>query len=207
MSPFAQGLLLALWSAACGGSLCAVYDVFRLFRTGRKPGGVRLFFADLLYCVFVYAAFALLFFNLTHGKVRWFAFAFAAGGFGLWRITVSRLFMPAAGFIIKTLKKALSQALKYIRRTARSLYRAAHSRALCRGDIKKARRGYGYLKRSKTADGKEKDKAQQSYNQDFIHPDIHLSVHIGDQPSGADPRPSRRARQTRRRTSVAAGQH
>ncbi|MBR5746139.1 MAG: spore cortex biosynthesis protein YabQ, partial [Clostridia bacterium] len=96
MQAFSQGVLLSLWSAAAGAFLCAVYDIFRLCRIGRKAGAAELFFADLLFCLFVYAVFALLFFNLTHGKVRWFAFAFAACGFRLWRATVSRVFMRAA---------------------------------------------------------------------------------------------------------------
>ncbi|MBR0232348.1 MAG: spore cortex biosynthesis protein YabQ [Clostridia bacterium] len=210
MQAFARGLLLAAWAAAAGAFLCAVYDLFRLFRLGRRPGAVPLFFSDLLFCAFVYAAFALLFFNLTHGRVRWFAFACAAAGFLLWRATFGKLLMRAAEKCLSVTKTTLAKAKRYLLRAALRAKRAAGSAAACRRDIKNARRGYGFtksLQRRKAKYGKEKDQAQQSDNQDIVCSDIRVPVHIGDKPSGADTRSPRRARKTRRAASNAAGQH
>ena len=112
------GAALCLWSVAAGAFLCAVYDLFRLTRLDRKVNPVALFLADLAYCLIAAATFAVLFFNLTRGNVRAIAFVSAAGGFILWRKTVSRLFIAAARRVKRAVKKALRALAKRIRRVA-----------------------------------------------------------------------------------------
>ena len=89
-------MLLALWSAVLGVALCIVYDVFRFFRIGFLRGSVGTFICDIAFCMFATAGMLVLFFNLTNGRIREYAFLFVIFGFLLWRFTAGRVLMLAA---------------------------------------------------------------------------------------------------------------
>ena len=89
-------MLLALWSAVLGVALCIVYDVFRFFRIGFLRGNVGIFICDIAFCMFATAGMLVLFFNLTNGRIREYAFLFVIFGFLLWRFTAGRVLMLAA---------------------------------------------------------------------------------------------------------------
>ena len=133
--------LLVLWSLALGGFLCAVYDIFRLFRLERKPNAVLVFFEDLVYCVFSALCILILFFNLSYGRMRGYAFIFILLGFLLWRFTVSRLVMPLMQKLIMLLKKLLNSLkmrfLAFLKRRLRRLY----TRHYCKKTVSRTKCG------------------------------------------------------------------
>ncbi len=103
-----NGGLLALASLCVGAFLCAVYDVFRLFRLVREQNGVALFLSDLLFCIIASLCMTVLFFNLSFGRMRAFAFVFALIGFLIWRSTVGRVVMLLMKKLLAILKKLLN---------------------------------------------------------------------------------------------------
>lgn len=127
---------LAVWSVILGAFLCAVYDVFRLFRMIRKQNRVLLFVFDFIFCVFSAACFLILFFNLSYGRLRMYAFVLAAVGFMLWRFTVSRLIMMLLLKLIKRIKKLLSlikmRASVKLQRLSRRIYTKRYCRSAVR---------------------------------------------------------------------------
>ena len=94
---------LALWSVIVGAFLCVVYDVFRVTRLRHRQNSVLLFLCDFAFSLIATLAMLLLFFNLSFGKMRAYAFALVALGFLVWRFTVSRLVM---GLLIRVLNFA-----------------------------------------------------------------------------------------------------
>ena len=132
------------WSAAVGAFLCAVYDCFRLPRRYLKTGKAFLFLSDLLFCLFSSAVFAVLFFNLTNGRVRVHAFAFAAAGFCIWRKTAGRVL---AAIVCRAIDK-LAETTGFAARAARKRFVAAKrslaTSVYCRGVLKKAGKGFGH---------------------------------------------------------------
>ncbi|MBO5869281.1 MAG: spore cortex biosynthesis protein YabQ [Clostridia bacterium] len=99
---------LAFWSVVVGAFLCAVYDVFRLFRLRRKQNGVLLFVCDFAFCLISAIVMLVLFFNLSYGRMRAYAFVFALIGFLIWRMTASRLVMSLMYKIITATCKVLN---------------------------------------------------------------------------------------------------
>ena len=121
---------LALWSVALGAFLCAVYDVFRLFRLRRKQNAVLLFFCDFAFCVISAVCMSVLFFNLSYGRMRAYSFVFVLIGFLIWRFTVSRFvmslmlkFITMACRIMNSIKMRVIGVCKHIsRRIYTSVY-------------------------------------------------------------------------------------
>ena len=86
--------LLALWSFILGVFLSAVYDVFRLTRLmKRKQSIFTVFVSDFVFCIISSLCMTVLFFNLSYGRMRGYAFVLVLVGFYVWRITMGRLFM------------------------------------------------------------------------------------------------------------------
>ncbi len=131
---------LAIWSLAVGAFLCAVYDIFRLFRLRRKQNAALLFVCDVLFCVISAVCLTLLFFNLSHGKMRAYSFLLAALGFLVWRLTVSRVVMHLMLKLVNAVSRILNsikmRLLGIIRLNARRIY-TIHS---CRSIIAEARK-------------------------------------------------------------------
>ena len=72
-----------------------------------KPERVAEFFEDVLFFAFSGAVFSVFFFVTNEGRVRWFALLFGFLGFLAYRASLSRLFLPAAMFLIRIAKKGL----------------------------------------------------------------------------------------------------
>ncbi len=120
---------LALWSVAVGAFLCAVFDVFRLFRLRRAQNAAVLFICDFTFCVISAVVMLVLFFNLSYGRIRAYAFVFALIGFLIWRFTVSRLvmtlmlrFVTAACKILNLIKMRVYGIFKRISRRVYTCY-------------------------------------------------------------------------------------
>ena len=141
-----SSVALSVASLVLGAFLCAVYDVFRVFRLRRKANPAVLFVSDALYSSIVSLSLLLLYFNFTYGRVRVYAFVIALLGFLAWRFTVSRL---AIGLCMKLIDLALSnlnslkmRAVRIIKRASRRIYTDYY----CRATVKRSK--YGFRKGS-----------------------------------------------------------
>lgn len=138
---------LAVWSVAVGGMLCAVYDVFRVFRLRRAQNKILLFFCDFLFCVFAAISMLILFFNLTYGKVRVYSFVFALVGFMLWRVTVSKLFTALVLKIIDIAEKLLNSIKLCVRALISRAVQFIYTKNYCRTLVNKSKYGFGTINR------------------------------------------------------------
>ena len=107
---------LGFWAFVTGIFLCAVYDIFRVLRLRRRVNGLMLFVADFAFCLVSAVAMLVLFFNLSFGKVRIYAFVFALLGFLLWRFTVGRAFVALVGRVIDFLHSIVSAIKTYLKK-------------------------------------------------------------------------------------------
>jgi len=96
--------LLALWSLILGVASGFVYEFFRLLHRLHPRATWLIFLEDLLFCLFVTCGLLLLFFNLSYGRMRLYAFVFTGLGFLSWYFTVGKLF-----------RKTVSRVLRYAR--------------------------------------------------------------------------------------------
>ena len=131
-----------------GGLLCAVYDIFRVIRLrlGLRKG-IPLFICDFAFCMFAAVCMLVLFFNLTYGKVRVYAFWFAFLGFGLWRITLGRLIVATLLWLLGKLSHLLNIAKQRIKRRFFAVMRIIYTKIYCRRTLKQAHGGFRLLKR------------------------------------------------------------
>ena len=137
---------LAFWAFVTGIFLCAVYDVFRVLRLRRKVNGIMLFVADFAFCLVSAVAMLVLFFNLSFGKVRIYAFVFAVLGFLLWRFTVGRAFVALVGKVMDFLYSIASSVKRYLKKLFRRNERYLKTKIYCRGLVNKSKHGFGMLK-------------------------------------------------------------
>lgn len=135
---------LALWSVALGAFLCAVYDVFRMLRLRKKQNGFVLFLCDLLYCAIATVCMLIMFFNLSYGRVRAYAFVFAFFGFLAWRFTVSRVVISLCLRLIKRVEKLLNLIKTRVAAIALRLARRIYTAHYCAATVKKIKRGNGF---------------------------------------------------------------
>ena len=126
----------ALYGAAVGASLGAVYDLFRALRIaagltlrrtlptwGRRLSAALLFISDVLFSLIASAALSVTVFHLLSGHIRWFILLGTGLGFLLYRRTVGRLtarIMPriirAAGrFVLAAARLTLLPLLRLLR--------------------------------------------------------------------------------------------
>jgi len=137
---------LALWAFVAGLFLCAVYDVFRVLRLRRKVNGLVLFLADFAFCLVCTAVMLVLFFNLSFGKVRVYAFVFAVLGFFLWRKTVGLLFVTLVGKVIDFINGVALAVRTCLKRMLLNASRYLKTKIYCRRVVKKSKHGFGMLK-------------------------------------------------------------
>lgn len=123
---------LALWSVILGAFLCAVYDVFRLFRLRRKQNAVMLFICDVLFCLISALSLLILFFNLSFGRMRAYAFVLCLIGFLIWRFTVSRFVMTLMGKLFDFVSRILHSLKMHIVFIYKRIARHAYTSAYCR---------------------------------------------------------------------------
>ena len=130
---------LALWSLALGGLLCAVYDVFRLFRLCRKQNPFMLFFADIAFSLISAILTSLLFFNFSNGKMRAYPLMLMLVGFLIWRFTVSALIMQAMKRIFMRVRSLLGSARRYVILLIRLFVRKIATIIYCKRTLKSIR--------------------------------------------------------------------
>ena len=108
--------LLALWSLLLGVFLGFCYEFFR-FAHRLHPGAVWLIFLeDLLFSGICLCGMLLLFFNLSYGRMRLYAFVGVPTGFVLWYFTLGRLFRLACLRLVAKLRPPAA----YLRATVRT---------------------------------------------------------------------------------------
>ncbi len=108
-----------------------------------------LFLADFAFCLICTATMLVLFFNLSFGKVRIYAFVFALLGFLLWRGTVGLLFVTLVGKVMDFIHNVASAVKAYLKRISQSAGRYLKTKIYCRGLVKKSKRGFGIIKNRK----------------------------------------------------------
>ena len=145
---------LAFWSIILGAFLCAVYDVFRLFRLRKKQNAFLLFVYDVLFCLIAAVSLLILFFNLSFGRPRIYAVLLCIVGFLIWRVTVSRLVMAIMnrlfGFIERILITLKRKIVFNLKRISRFIYTSAY----CRTTVSKIK-GYKFKRKEKENGTKE----------------------------------------------------
>lgn len=146
MSVFLQDSLW-LWSLIAGAFLCAVYDLFRVFRLIRPMGQIRLFVADFLFCVISAVVMLVLFFNLTYGRVRLYVVLFALPGFLVWRLTVSRLFIALAFKVVRTAERLVAIVKESSKNLWKRFSKRIKTKIYCRAVVKRANHGFGIINR------------------------------------------------------------
>lgn len=131
--------MLALWSVLLGVFLGFCYEFFR-FAHRLHPGAVWLIFLeDLLFSGLCLCGMLLLFFNLSYGRMRLYAFVGVPAGFILWYFTLGRLFRLAFMRLVAGIKARLRPPLTYAR--------ARIYTCVCGGRLRRyARRGFGIKK-------------------------------------------------------------
>ncbi len=119
--------LLALWSLLLGVFLGFCYEFFR-FAHRLHPRAVWLIFLeDLLFSGICLCGMLLLFFNLSFGRMRLYAFIGVPVGFVLWYFTLGRLFRLVCMRLIGKLRPPVSHLHAVVRTCVRGrfLYRRA----------------------------------------------------------------------------------
>ena len=95
--------LLAGWSVIAGIALGFLYEFFRLLHRLHRRALWLIFIEYLLFCLCCTCALLLLFFNLSYGQMRLYAFACIAIGFAVWYFTFGRLFRKALSRLYRML--------------------------------------------------------------------------------------------------------
>lgn len=155
---------LALWAVVVGAFLCAVYDVFRVFRLRRKQKTAVLFVCDFVFSLICTVCMLLLFFNLSYGRMRAYAFACALVGFLIWRFTVSRVFIALVqkllSFAGRTFNSIKMRVSAIVSRVSRRIY----TKFYCRRLVSVARNGAFIKKRKEIKDDRKETGPHQSDN-------------------------------------------
>lgn len=146
---------LALWSVAVGAFLCAVFDVFRLFRLRRKQNAVVLFICDFAFCIICSVVMSVLFFNLSYGRMRAYAFVFALIGFLIWRLTVSRLVMSLMQRIVTAVFRILNLIKMRVYHVLKRITRRIYTRVYCRNTVDGVRNLKDFKRKEQENDTKE----------------------------------------------------
>ena len=131
--------MLALWSLLLGVFLGFCYEFFR-FAHRLHPGAAWLiFFEDLLFSGLCLCGMLLLFFNLSYGRMRLYAFVGVPAGFILWYVTLGKLFRIACMRLLGACRAILGPPV--------SMVRAWRYTRLCGIRLRRfARRGFGAKK-------------------------------------------------------------
>lgn len=99
--------LLALWAFLLGAASGLLYEAFRLLHRLHPRATWLIFLEDLLFCLICACGLLLLFFNLSYGRMRFYAFVFMAIGFLLWYFTVGKLFQKALSCVASRMRPHL----------------------------------------------------------------------------------------------------
>lgn len=150
--PYQLHFLLALWSLLTGLLLGFIYEFFRILHHLHPRAKCLLFAEDLLFCLLCTVSLLLLFFNLSFGRMRLYAFVGCAIGFAVWYFTLGKLFRK----LLFRLDRLLRPRLQYRRAV---LYTARENHRFYR----KGRNGFGTMRASShTKNQEESHHAAQS---------------------------------------------
>ncbi len=152
--------VLALWSVAVGALLCAVYDLFRITRLRRKQNSFVLFISDFVYCVISACIMTVLFFNLSYGRMRAYAFAFAIVGFLIWRLTVSKVAILLLNKAIDFVGKLLNSIKIRVTFVLTNIIRRIYTSIYCNISIRNASNGCRMLMKRKENENETDEKNQ-----------------------------------------------
>lgn len=83
---------LAIWSVLAGFAFGFLYEFFRLAHRLHPRLYALIFLEDLLFCTLCACGMLLLFFNLSYGRMRMYAFVGVLIGFAVWYFTFGKLF-------------------------------------------------------------------------------------------------------------------
>ncbi len=150
---------LAVWSFVCGVLLCGIYDIFCVSRLIKKQKALILFINDFLFCIIAALVMLILFFNLSFGEPRMYAFLFALLGFTLWRYTVSRFYIWLIRRVVEFMSNLLNLIKMRIIGLVKRALRLIYSGIYCRRTIENSKKGFGLLKIQKLK-RKENDYAE-----------------------------------------------
>ncbi len=96
--------LLAGWSVLAGVLLGFLYEFFKLLHRLHPQVKWLIFLEDLFFSLLCTCAMLLLFFNLSYGRMRLYAFAGVAAGFAGWYFTLGKLFGRAVSRLHRWLR-------------------------------------------------------------------------------------------------------
>lgn len=111
--------LLALWSLILGAFLGFVYEFFRISHRFHPKAAWLICIEDLLFAFICSVGMMLLFFNLSFGRMRFFAFPGVILGFVIWYFTLGRLFRR----ICMGISRRLYPPVRYIKGFVRTVVR------------------------------------------------------------------------------------
>lgn len=134
---------LILYSFVWGALSGALYDIFAAVRILLKNGRTVTFVSDLLFCLLFSACMCVLFYNCTNGRIRLYAFAFAACGFALYRVTLGKLNRFVFERVCAFVQKLFLAGRKAVYARMRAAKRALYSRMAYRRGLKNAKKGFG----------------------------------------------------------------
>lgn len=143
--------LLAGWSVLAGIALGFLYEFFRLLHRLHARSVLLLFLDDLLFCLCCTCALSLLFFNLSYGRMRLYAFAGFSAGFAIWYFTCGALF-----------RKALSRLYRLILPRWNRLKSHFYTEAEQARFYRRARTGFGVKKQWRKQIRREAEDAAQT---------------------------------------------
>lgn len=82
--------ILFFASIISGAFLGLVYDIFRVSRMFFLKNKIVILFEDLLFCLICSISLILIFYNYSNGKMRFYAFVGAIGGFCAYYFTLGK---------------------------------------------------------------------------------------------------------------------
>ena len=130
---------LAFWSLLLGVFLGFCYEFFRFAHRLHPKAVWLIFLEDLLFSGICLLGMLLLFFNLSYGRMRLYAFVGVPAGFILWYVTLGRLFRVLCFRIRSRVLALLGPPVTYLLALLRTDFQR---RSMCR----RARRGFGIKK-------------------------------------------------------------
>ncbi len=145
---------LLIVSITCGFAGAAFYDLFRLRRIcfALKSGfaeNLLIAVEDVVFFAFAGITLILVFFVLNSGQVRLMGVGGFLFGFLLWRFTVSKYFLAAAGFVLRLIALPIKKAVMSVRKFAGRVMSAwkykkesARTDGICRRALEDASHGF-----------------------------------------------------------------
>lgn len=105
---FGRNQLPVLISFVICGIVCGIfYDILKIKRRIFTDKYIFLFFDDLLFCMFSTIVFIFNAYSFNDGNIKWYEFPCMAFGFGVYRKTLSVIFIGVCFWLIDKTKELL----------------------------------------------------------------------------------------------------